>query len=162
MDKLRIPALLALAVATMVVLCDQATKRIVAGTMGLHETIEVLPGFLNITYVRNRGATFGIFSQHGQGITQYLLILTSLAAICFLVWIWVKERPSSIKDTGPLGLILGGAVGNLFDRVREGEVVDFLDFHLGPYHWPAFNLADSAVTVGIFLFVLRLIRVPRK
>jgi len=162
MVKPKIPELWGLVVAIAVGVSDQITKAIVSTTMGLQETIEVLPGFFNITYVRNKGAAFGILSRPGGVVGPYLLILASLLAIGFLVWIWLRERPSSLRDTASLGLILGGAVGNLVDRVKAGEVIDFLDFHLGPYHWPAFNLADSAVTVGVLLFALRLIGLPRR
>lgn len=162
MIKPRIPELWGLVVAVAVGVCDQITKAIVSTTMGLHETVEVVPGFFNLTYVRNKGAAFGIFSGHGEVVGPYLLILASFLAIGFLVWIWLKERPSSLLDTASLGLILGGAMGNLVDRVKGGEVIDFLDFHLGPYHWPAFNLADSAVTVGVLLFALRLMGIPKR
>jgi signal peptidase II len=113
-------------------------------------------GFFNLVHVRNRGIAFGVMNDPGSTLQTYLLLGASLLAICVLFW-WFKR----LGDGGGvlalcLSLVLGGAVGNLIDRVRLGEVIDFVDIHLGSYHWPAFNVADSAITVGTLGLALSL------
>lgn len=144
---------LGLLVAAGVLVLDQVTKAMVVQHMSLHESIPVIPGFFNLTYVRNTGAAFGILSSHTPGIRSVLLVLSSLLAMGFIVWIWFREKNPSWYLVIPMGMILGGALGNLVDRVRLGEVIDFLDFYWGKYHWPAFNVADSAVSLGILVFL---------
>ncbi len=124
--------------------------------MVLHQTIPIIDGFFNLTYVRNTGAAFGIFAGSAEIFRRPFLILVSIIAIGF-IFVMLKRLPE--KGTGlitALAFILGGAAGNLIDRIVYGEVIDFLDFYWGSYHWPAFNLADSFITVGvaITLFIL--------
>ncbi len=144
---------LGLLLAAGVLVLDQVTKAMVVQHMSLHESIPVIPGFFNLTYVRNTGAAFGILSSHTPGIRSVVLVLSSLLAMGFIVWIWFREKNPSWSLVIPMGMILGGALGNLLDRVRLGEVIDFLDFYWGKYHWPAFNVADSAVSLGILVFL---------
>lgn len=139
--------------AAGVVLLDQLSKAVVVQHMALHESFPVIAGFFNITYVRNTGAAFGILSGQAPWLRSVLLVGSSILAVGFILWIWVKEGNSSWSRAVSLGMILGGALGNMLDRVRLGEVIDFLDFYWGKYHWPAFNVADSAVTVGILMFL---------
>jgi signal peptidase II len=134
--------------ALAVILLDQATKWAVTRWVHPHETIPVVKGFFNLVHVRNRGIAFGLMNDPGGTLQSYLLLGASLLAICVLLW-WFKR----LGEGGGvlalcLSLVLGGAFGNLMDRFRLGAVIDFVDIHLGSYHWPAFNVADSAITVG--------------
>ena len=143
--------------ALAVLLLDQITKMGVASRFALHETLPIISGFFNLVHVRNRGMAFGIMNRPGADWGFTLLLGATLAAVALLLF-WFYSLKS--KDRGlrlPLALILGGAVGNLIDRIRTGEVIDFLDFHIGPYHWPAFNVADSAITVGTLWLAVKIL-----
>jgi signal peptidase II len=143
--------------AAALFLLDQGSKWLVAGSLRLGEVRSIIPGIFSLTHLRNRGAAFGLFADSGSPAVRAALIAFSVAAlglVLYLLW-----RGVSARATGwGLGLILGGALGNLVDRLRSGSVVDFLDFHLGGYHWPAFNLADSAVVVGALLLMIEVLR----
>ncbi len=140
-------------VAALVLLLDRLSKWLVATRVELHDSIPVVPAFLRLTHVENPGAAFGMFSESASPWKLVLLIVFSviaLAVVSLLLW----KNSHSVSSTGAgLALILGGALGNLWDRLISGRVVDFLDFYLGPYHWPAFNLADSAIVIGALLLV---------
>ena len=138
-----------LLVAICVVLLDQASKEWVRGAFSLHESIPVLPGFFNLTYVRNTGAAWGMFS--GQNVALSALALVMLAV---LVVFRRKILPPGRVHRVALGLLCGGIAGNLFDRLRLDYVVDFLDFFVRNSHFPAFNVADSAICVGVGIYVL--------
>jgi signal peptidase II len=143
--------------ALAVIALDQATKVAVMSTLRLYDSIRVIPGFFNLVHVRNRGIAFGLLSHLGAGWGTVLVSATTAAAIILLV-LWLSRlRAGDGRTAFGLSLIIGGAVGNLIDRVRLGEVVDFLDFYVGSFHWPAFNVADSAVTVGTFWVVLSMV-----
>lgn len=136
---------------------DQAAKWLVASALAPGEVRTVIPGFFNLTHVTNRGAAFGLFADVRSPLTTVFLVGFSLAALVVLaVLLWRKpaERLTGVS----LALILGGALGNLFDRIRTGSVVDFLDFHLAGHHWPAFNLADSAIVLGAVGVLYQLLR----
>ncbi len=142
------------ALALAVVVLDQATKAWVLATFELHETVPVIPGWFHLTYIRNPGAAFGLFSGHAEAFRRpFFLVVTAvaLAAILAILWRAPRGRPWLLTA---LGLVFGGAVGNLIDRVRWGEVVDFLDVFWKTHHWPAFNVADSAITVGMGVLIL--------
>jgi len=124
---------------------DQITKYLIVNSLSLYDSIEVFP-FLHIVNVRNTGAAFGSFKSLGSSF----FIIVAVAAIGFVLYLLMKRT----YNTFGLSLILGGAVGNLIDRILYGQVVDFVDFSIGSYHWPAFNVADSALTVGIILILL--------
>lgn len=143
----RAGALLALLVAGL----DQASKWwIVTSVMVPERQIEVT-SFFNVVMVWNRGITFGLFGN-SPGTTRWILIGVSLVIVVILaVWMW---RVSQAWVAGALGAVIGGAVGNIVDRIHYGAVADFLDFHLGQWHWPAFNLADSAIVVGVAILML--------
>ena len=141
-----------------ILIADQLTKFIVDRTMPLHHSIPVIDGFFNLTYIRNTGAAFGILSGAAAAFRLPFLLLFSLLAIGFIV-VLLRRLPD--RETGlitALSFILGGAVGNLIDRAVYGEVIDFLDFYWGNFHWPAFNLADSFITVGVVITVYYLIK----
>ena len=135
--------------SAIIVIVDQISKSIIKNSMHLYESIPAIPGFFHLTYVVNKGMAFGIDLPIGIGIFSFLSIIIS----CFLVFILWRERENILLVRIALALILGGAIGNLIDRILFSEVVDFLDFMIGDYHWYIFNIADSAVTVGIILML---------
>lgn len=143
-------------VAAGILLLDQFSKWTVQQVLAQGELHCVLSGFFNLTYVRNRGAAFGLFNESESPLVQVLLVGFSLAALALvLVLLW---RGAASRTTGwGLALIFGGALGNLLDRLRSGSVVDFLDFYWGGYHWPAFNLADSSIVIGAGLLLLEVL-----
>ena len=139
------------ALAAAVVLADQVTKALVLGRFALGERLEIT-GFFNMVLVYNKGAAFSFLSD-AQGWQTPLLIAFAVIAIAIVGTLLVRSPGRRLFCTG-LALILGGALGNLIDRFRFGQVVDFLDFHAAGWHWPAFNVADSAITVGAVLLIL--------
>jgi signal peptidase II len=139
-----------------IVLLDQATKLLVDRTMSLHDSIPVIDNFFSLTYIRNTGAAFGIFADSHEFFRVTFLVAFSLAAIGFIL-VMLRRLPASEKWLAvALAFILGGAVGNLIDRLIYGEVIDFLDFYWSGYHWPAFNVADSFITIGVLVMLFRL------
>ena len=136
-------------VSAIMVLADQISKTVVRNTMSLYESIPVIPEFFHLTYVTNDGMAFGINFPFGI----YVFSAISIIFTGFLFWyLWSIKDDEIVVRTG-VALILAGAIGNLIDRIFLGEVVDFLDFMIGDFHWYVFNLADSCVTVGL-VFVL--------
>ena len=135
--------------SAIIVIADQISKSIIKHSMHLYESIPAIPGFFHFTYVVNKGMAFGIDLPIGIGIFSFLSIIIS----CFLVFILWRERENILLVRIALALILGGAIGNLIDRILFSEVVDFLDFMIGDHHWYIFNIADFAVTVGIILML---------
>jgi len=132
-------------VSAIMVLADQISKTVVRNTMSLYESIPVIPEFFHLTYVTNDGMAFGI--NFPLGI--YVFSAISIIFTGFLFWyLWSIKDDEIVVRTG-VALILAGAIGNLIDRIFLGEVVDFLDFMIGDFHWYVFNLADSCVTVGL-------------
>lgn len=145
------------AIAGLIVILDQITKAVIRNTLTLYHSITVIPGFFNITYILNPGGAFGFMANKSPFLRNLLFILLSSLAVC-LIFYFYKHTPKkySLLSTC-FALILGGALGNLIDRIRFGKVVDFLDFYIASYHWPAFNVADSAITVGITIYVFHLV-----
>lgn len=149
-----------LLVALCVVWLDQWTKGLIEVSYSLGSSREIVPGFLNFTHVRNSGVAFGLFASQGDRMGTLLLTALGLVAMGIVgVYFWKAERSEKLLLTS-LGLILGGALGNLIDRVSTGEVTDFIDFYVGSYHWHTFNVADSAISVGIALMAIDIFR-PR-
>ena len=138
--------------AAFIVAADQLTKWLVAGYFENRYPREELTGFLNLVLVFNKGAAFSLFAQ-APGWQTPLLVAFALAAAVIVTVLILRNPGRGLLCLG-LALILGGAVGNLIDRVRFGHVVDFLDFHALGWHWPAFNVADSAISVGAVLLIL--------
>ncbi len=145
-----------------VLLLDQWTKYLIVQRLALYQRVGVIQGFFNIVHVRNTGGAFGIFGGERGGIGSILFVVVSLVAIGAIVFFFVKTRENEKILALSLSLILSGALGNLIDRLHYGEVVDFLDFHVATYHWPAFNVADSAICVGIGLMALEVLKRDRK
>jgi signal peptidase II len=127
-----------------ILLTDQWTKYIVEQKLPLYRKVEVIHGFFNLTHVRNPGGAFGILGGEKGGIGGLLFVVVSLLAVGIIIFL-------------SLSLVLSGALGNLIDRVRYGEVVDFLDFYVSSFHWPAFNIADTAICIGIGLMAFELL-----
>jgi signal peptidase II len=146
--------------AAAVILLDLWTKALVLARIDLHETIPIIPNFFQLVHVRNTGAAFGIGANASSRLVPLLLNAGAIAVFCVVV---VYALRSAVTDrllqTG-LHLILGGAIGNLLDRFRFGYVVDFLDVYVRDKHWPAFNVADSAICIGIALLFLDMRKKP--
>ena len=133
-------------IAIVVIILDVITKMLIVKQVAYHEIIKVLP-FINIVHIENKGAAFGLFA----GLGNVFFIIISLVAIGFIAY-YLKTVQKRVEIIS-LSLVLGGAVGNLIDRIRIGKVTDFIDFYINNWHWPSFNVADSALTVGIILFL---------
>lgn len=148
-----------IAMAGLVATADQVTKALVSDSMYLHESIRLAGDFLRLTYARNSGIAFGLSPGFLSG--SLLLVITVTGSVLILVFLLTQRQLGVAKST-MVGLILGGAIGNLIDRVTMGEVVDFLDVGIGTTRWPVFNVADSAVVVGVVLYVLTDKKHPRE
>jgi signal peptidase II len=147
-----------LAVAAALIGLDQWTKAIVAAAIPLHSARDVIPGFFSLVHTRNPGIAFSLFADSGPLVRNILVPLMSIAAVTLIVFMLWSSRNTGAKTRAGLSLILAGAVGNLYDRAAYGYVVDFLDFYIGGYHWPAFNVADSCITIGAGLVLLDAVR----
>jgi signal peptidase II len=140
-----------------VLVLDQVTKALVLAHLPLGQSVPVIPGFFDITHVHNPGGAFGFLAGMTPLARSWLFIAVSLlAAGLILCFYWQTPRGQRVLEVG-LTLVFGGAVGNLIDRIRFGVVVDFIDVYLGDLHWPAFNVADSAITIGVFIFAFHLL-----
>ena len=153
---------LSLTLAAVVLLGDRVTKVWIESHLSFSDTIPVIPGVFNIVHTQNRGMAFGLFSDGASASRNLLLAAVALVVLLFvagLIWRLPPQAPRGQRFTPTaLGLILGGALGNLYDRLLKGSVTDFLDLHAGSLHWPAFNIADSAITIGAVLLALELLR----
>ncbi len=145
------------AAALGVILLDQITKLIIQVTIPLGHGIPVIPNLLAIVHVLNPGAAFGLFAARSADFRNPFFIGISIVAIGFILYYRHRGLKGHPLASVALSLILGGALGNLVDRLRLGMVVDFLDVHYYQYHWPAFNVADSAITIGVSLMLLEMI-----
>jgi signal peptidase II len=152
--------LILLAVSAIVLLLDQATKLYIDRVMDLHTSVTVVRNFFNITYLRNKGAAFSFLANFSYRLPFFILI--SVVAVAVILVVFHRLRPDQRFTAVALALIFSGAVGNLIDRVRLGEVIDFLDAHWYDLHWPAFNVADSAICVGVALLAIDMIIEERR
>ena len=144
-------------IALAIVLTDQATKAIIVRNMRLGQSLPIVPGYFDLTFVLNPGAAFSLLATLPERIRNPFFILISVAAAVLIIVYHARHLVGHRLATVSLGLILGGAVGNLIDRIRYGVVVDFLDAHVHQYHWPVFNVADSAISVGVTLLLLEML-----
>jgi signal peptidase II len=149
-----------LVISVLVLVLDQATKLYIDRNMALHSSIPVIENFFSITYLRNKGAAFGILANSAYRLPFFLMV--SAVAVCVIIVVIKKLREDQKLAAASLSLIFSGALGNLIDRVRMGEVIDFLDAHWYHHHWPAFNVADSAICVGVFLLAIDMFLEERK
>jgi signal peptidase II len=141
--------MLPLAIAICITVLDQLTKHLIRGHFDLYEGIVIIPGFFDFRYIKNTGAAWGMFS----GMHYWLALLSVVVLIAMIIWRKSLFRETMI-DRMAFGLLIGGIVGNFIDRVRLEYVVDFLDFHFKGRHFPAFNVADSAICIGVALIML--------
>ncbi len=141
-------------IALSVIVADQITKLWIMQSMRLHESIPVVPNLFSLTYIRNPGAAFGLLAGSSNAFRTVFFGVTSLFALALLSTILVRLPERDWVGQLSIAGILGGAIGNLIDRLRFGEVIDFLDVYLESYHWPAFNVADSAISVGVVCLII--------
>jgi signal peptidase II len=146
------------ATVAVMTLLDFITKAYISSTMFLHESFVVIGGFLNITYVRNPGAAFSFLADAPPVFRFVFFVTVTVLAIILVLTYITRSKIEEPFMTFALSLILSGAVGNLIDRVRFGEVIDFIDVYIGSHHWPAFNVADSAISVGAVILLLEMFR----
>ncbi|MEW6457350.1 MAG: signal peptidase II [Acidobacteriota bacterium] len=142
-------------------LLDQITKILIQNSLTMYETRVIIKGLLNFTYVLNRGTIFGFFSNATHGATRLITFL-SIIAIGFVIYIFIKTPLEQKTIKVALSLILGGAFGNLWNRIFNLWVIDFIDLHYKKFHWPTFNLADTFITIGAFIIVLDILYIKRK
>ena len=150
-----------LVISLVVLVLDVWTKWLVATHISLHETISLVPNLFEIVHVRNTGAAFGIGANSDSQLVPLLLNAGALAVFVVVVVYAIRTAVTDRVLQIGLHLILGGAIGNLLDRFRLGYVVDFLDVYIRDHHWPAFNVADSAICIGIALLFLDMRRKPQ-
>jgi signal peptidase II len=143
--------------ALLVVLLDRWTKTLVAARISMYTHVQVIPGFFRITHTENTGAAFSLFADSpSHWKTALLITFSAVAMIVVFILLWNQKRALNLTGIA-LSLILGGAVGNLWDRVTSGRVVDFMLLYVKQYQWPVFNLADSAIVVGASLLVIEIL-----
>jgi signal peptidase II len=152
--KFELRDLIPVGIAALVIIIDQLTKLWIMTSFALYEQQNVIPGLFDLVYVTNTGAAFGFLAGSKNLLRQVFFVGVAIVALVVIVYAYGHLKRQGKIFVYALGLIGGGAIGNLIDRLRFGSVVDFLDFYLGSYHWPAFNAADSAITVGVGLFLL--------
>jgi signal peptidase II len=151
---------LVLIISSTVLILDQITKVLVHNWIPLYHSVEIVPNFVHLTYLRNTGAAFGFLAGNRSALRLAFFLLVSTVAIACLIYLLKNLRPGRNTPAISLSLILGGAIGNLIDRLRMGEVIDFIDLHWHHLHWPAFNVADSAISIGVILLFIQMIRKP--
>lgn len=151
------------AVLLLVLALDQISKVLILQNFELGQTLPVIPDFFNLTLTFNRGAAFGLFADLPEFQRQILLSFTTLLALSLVLYLLVKDYAHKAGAQVALAMVLGGAFGNILDRILYGHVVDFLDVYYKQYHWPAFNIADSCISLGVtFLLVSGLFSSPNK
>jgi signal peptidase II len=138
--------------SSTILILDQVTKYIVERQIRLYEIITVIPGFFNLTHVRNRGAAFSLFSTASDSFRSFFFLTVTIVAI-IVIALLIKKTHERILIVA-FSFIMGGALGNAIDRVRYGEVVDFIQWYYRSYYWPSFNIADSAITIAVVLLAI--------
>ncbi|MFP3869908.1 MAG: signal peptidase II [Syntrophobacteria bacterium] len=145
-----------LVLATGVLLLDQLTKAAVSFILDMHEVRPLIHGLVNLTRVHNTGAAFGLLAGQASLLRTVVFLGVSFLAMGVVLWMVRQQRPDQKSEFVALSLVFGGAMGNVLDRARLGEVIDFIDIHYRTYHWPAFNVADAAISTGVVLLFWRL------
>jgi signal peptidase II len=140
-------------IALVVIITDQITKSIIKAYIPLYKSIPVIDEFFNITHIKNTGGAFGILS----GMNSLFFIIASSVALLIVILYLIRLPENNLWLITSLSLISGGAIGNMIDRVRSGEVIDFIDLFYDRFHWPAFNIADSSITIGVFILFINLL-----
>jgi signal peptidase II len=146
-----------LLIALAVLVLDRLTKLLVIRNIPLDDSISVVPGLFRLTHLENPGAAFSLFAESASPYRTALLVAVSVAALAVVSLLLWMRRGAFSTTTLALSLILGGALGNLWDRLADGKVTDFIDFYIGPHHWPPFNLADSGIMIGALLLLSRML-----
>ncbi|MEW5909764.1 MAG: signal peptidase II [Thermodesulfobacteriota bacterium] len=148
-------------VAGLVIAADQISKGVVVARLSINHAIPVIDGFFNIVHVQNPGGAFGFLADQDSRVRPFLFMIGSVAAVGMLIYLFTRMHPGTRLFSLGIALILGGAFGNMIDRLRLGSVIDFLDFYIGNLHWPAFNVADSSVSVGCGILILQMLMNPK-
>ncbi len=141
-------------IIVLTVVFDQVSKLWIVNSFELFHSKIIIPGFFNLVYVTNSGAAFSILADVDSPWRHYFFVGVGVVALIVLSFFWYRLRKNSAYFSVALALIAGGAAGNLIDRVRVGAVVDFIDIYVGSYHWPAFNVADSAICIGVTVYLV--------
>ena len=141
-----------ISLSVIVLVLDQVSKIWITTSMFLYESINVIP-FFQLTYVQNEGAAFSFLNDAGGWQRWFFVSLSLIASVFIIIWLSKLPKSEKLQSLG-LAMVLGGAIGNLIDRLRFGYVIDFLDVYYQTWHWPVFNVADSAITVGVFMLLL--------
>lgn len=141
-----------LTITGLVIVLDQVSKGWMVSWLSLYETVAIMPYF-NLTMAHNHGAAFSFLAQAGGWQRWFFIGLAATISVVLLVWL-AKLKPAEKLESISLTLILGGAIGNVMDRIMYGYVIDFIDIYVGTSHWPAFNIADSAICIGAVLLIL--------
>ena len=150
-----------LLIALSVFMLDRISKWVIIHNIALEDAVPVIPGFFRLTHLENPGAAFSLLAESPSSFKTGLLIAISVAALVVVaLLLWLRRRVFN-ATTVALALIMGGALGNLWDRLADGKVTDFLDFYIGIHHWPPFNVADSAIVAGALLLMLQMLRKDR-
>jgi signal peptidase II len=144
-------------VGGIIILLDQFSKELILRYLPFNKSIAVIRGFFNITHILNPGGAFGLMANLSPILRSIIFLFISSVAVGLIFYFYKKTPAQHSWLAAAFALILGGAIGNLIDRIRFGMVIDFLDFYVGNLHWPAFNVADSAISVGIGIFLYHLI-----
>jgi len=139
-------------IVSIVLVLDQLTKYIVQARIRLHDVITVIPGFFNLTHVRNKGAAFGILADLPEFWRSTFFVVVTVVAVAVIIVLILKAHERLLVIA--FSLIAGGAIGNVIDRIRYGEVVDFIQWYVKSYYWPSFNVADSAISIGVGLLAI--------
>ena len=154
------PRIWSLLIAALVFGLDRATKILVERNVSIWDTHSVIPGFFNIVHTKNRGAAFGMFSDGASELRTFLLIGVSVAVLIFVAVLLLQPSRAGFSGSRTtmlaLSLVLGGAIGNIYDRIASGMVTDFLEFYVGQWHFAAFNVADSAINIGAAILIWEL------
>lgn len=145
-------------IALAVLILDRLSKWLVLCNIALEDVIPIIPGFFRLTHLENPGAAFSLFAESPSPFKTAMLVAVSVTALVIVARLLWLRRGNFNATTLGLSLIMGGATGNLWDRLADGRVTDFLDFYIGAHHWPPFNLADSAIVVGALLLLSRTLR----
>jgi signal peptidase II len=141
-----------LVVALAIVIFDQITKWMIIQNLSLHDVYQVIPRCFNLVHIHNPGSAFGLFAGHHSLFRNVFLLTASVVALSLILYLHHNTPAEFPMLSIGFAMIFGGAIGNMIDRIRLGYVIDFIDIYLGFFHWPAFNIADSAITIGMLIF----------
>jgi signal peptidase II len=147
-----------LGLIALIIAADQASKWLLVKLLPLEGTRDVVKGFFRLWHVRNSGAVWGFLSGHDGGLVPKVITGLAVAALLIVAWFFLRAGGGERLELASYAFILGGALGNIIDRVRLGYVVDFLDAYVRTWHWPTFNVADSCITIGVLLLALSLLK----